>query len=207
MTPLQVLRFAAGGVIPKSSSVVGHIVSARSFPSNDIPSKLAIRFDKIVTNKQALPVTVFVRALANTNESYEAMGPTPPADVNLSGERRQIGGDLVEPLDKHVLNSDEDIGAENRKDGIYAKLLPAEHNDRYTHIACDGTPTEQPVAIHSANACGLYGFVQTFMTHTGKTAPLGTFQLESRRHTVTLYARSTALLQVLSEESEPAGLR
>jgi len=71
----------------------------------------------------------------------------------------------------------------------------------------DGTATEQPVAIYSANACGLYGFVQTYMAHMGKTAPLGTVQLESRRHTVTLYARSTALLQVISQEPEPAGLR
>ena len=63
-------------------------------------------------------------------------------------------------------------------------------------LHCEGTDTEQSVAIFSASACVVFGYDFITLTRNGSGSD-GTFRLESLHNTVKIYARSTALVQVL----------
>jgi hypothetical protein len=106
----------------------------------------------------------------------------------------QIGGDQFSPFSAELLTPEGDVVGYVRKQGLFARLLPYEYTNRYGTFHCDSTSREQSVGIFSPSACGPYGFDSTYMADNGLTS--GTIRLESRRHTVTLYAGSAALLQV-----------
>jgi hypothetical protein len=105
-----------------------------------------------------------------------------------------IGGDEFSPFDKTVRDDSGDVIAYNRKDGLFARLLPSDDSASKTRPNCSSTSTEQAVAIFSPNACGLYGFEGVSMPHAGRSGS-GTFTLASRGGSIKLYAGSTALLQ------------
>ncbi len=109
----------------------------------------------------------------------------------------QIGGDTFRPNEAAVFSSQGDIVAYNRKGGVFARLSPGEYRSRYSHIQCEGTSSEEPVALFSASACGLYGFKDVYLADNGTGEQLGTCRLESRRHSVKLYKASTALMQIM----------
>jgi len=110
-----------------------------------------------------------------------------------------IGGTAFSPLDKRIQTNDGDAIGYNRKDGVFARLIPAESSESGTTIHCDGTSTEQSVAIFSPDACGVYGFGGASMPANGQDGS-GTFTLAVRGRTMKLYAGSTALLQVNPEK-------
>jgi hypothetical protein len=96
-----------------------------------------------------------------------------------------IGGAHYSPIAKRVTDGpDDDIVGYNKRQGVFARLLPG-------GAGCEGTQTEQSVAIFSPDACGLYGFVGDRLT-----ARDGIFRLESTRRTVDIRGGSAALLQV-----------
>jgi hypothetical protein len=110
-----------------------------------------------------------------------------------------IGGDSYRADETPITTQGGDIVGYNRKDGVFARLLDSEYSSRYSHFQCEGSgETEQAVAIFSPSACGLYGFQDVYMADDGLGKEVGTFRLESRRHTVKLYAQSTALLQIIN---------
>jgi hypothetical protein len=199
---IQVVLLPNGTVLPKGAAVLGHVTGAHAFSFDPTPyaiqqpSFLSIHFDSIVTKDAVVRVSVSVRALANSVESEEAGAPHGVGEGDAVGTRIQIGGDTFSPLAKPVVNPQGDIVGYNRRNGVFAHLLPAVYTSRYSHLTCDGTDAEQSVAIFSASACGLYGFADVYMTENGNSEDQVTFRVESRRHTVKLYGQSTALLLV-----------
>lgn len=194
-----------GAEIRKGAKVVGHVVVARPFMFDPVPyasqqpSILSIRFDKVITKDRTADVVVWVRALADPVDSRRAKAVEHFDEHDTVGTMVQIGGDTYRPNEEAVFSPQGDIVAYNRKGGVFARLLPGEYGSRYSHLRCEGTSTEEPVAIFSADACGLYGFKDVYMAGNGTGEQLGTFRLESRRHSVKLYKGSTALLQIMEQ--------
>ena len=206
---MQVVHLGQGHDLPKGSLVLGHVVLARRVRRGSSPSVLAFRFDQIATRQGVLAAHLYVRALTNTIESSDASYPTPPPDMNLSNDRVLIGGDQVTPSERKVYSSvseDEglDVVGENLKDGIFERLRPALAMKEDSQVICDGTATEQSVAIYSGSACGLYGFDMTYLAHTGKRNH-GIVEIGSKHYTIKLYSQSTALLEAApdSDDSKP----
>ncbi len=197
---MQVVHLPDGQILPKGASMVGHVVESRPFifaPAPyavQRPSYLSIRFDKIVTKGLEMPLNVSMRALASTIESYEASAPHYTDETDSPGTMVLIGGDEFSPIGKELLSSDGDVVGYIRKHGVFGRLISNTYEDRYANFRCDGTTREQSLAIFSASACGLYGFDSIYMPDDGMRS--GSFRLESRRHTVKLYAGSAALLEV-----------
>jgi hypothetical protein len=136
-------------------------------------------------------VVASVRALANTLDVDYALTPHGFDEPDSVGTVVMIGGAHYSPVDKHVMaGPDDDVVAYNKKQGVFAHLLPGTYQDG---IRCAGTQTEQAVGIFSPDACGLYGFPSEHLSEDNATS---TFRLSSSHHTVTLYAGSAALLQV-----------
>ena len=197
---LQVIVLPGGQRLPKGTLLKGHVVYARPFRVDPAPyaeqkaSRLSIRFDKIEQGDLILPVNLSVRALANYLESEDAAAPRYLDETDSLGTMVLIGGDEFSPLDKAIKNNNGDVIGYNRKKGVFGRLSASDDAPSGASGRCGPTTTEQSLAIFSPSACGLYGFVNESMPHTGRKGS-GTFTLESRNHSVKLYSGSTALLQ------------
>jgi hypothetical protein len=189
---MQVVVLPNGDQLPKGSMVTGHIVEVRPFKFDDTPyaaqqaSYLSIKIDQVGKDGTG-PVVTTVRALADPISTEEALTPHGIDETDYPGTVTLIGGAHYSPVDKHVTYGvDDDIVAYNKKQGVFAHLLPGGSD-------CPGTQSEQSVGVFSPDACGLYGFGSV---HLSEDTASGTFRLASTHRTVVLYAGSAALLQV-----------
>ena len=200
-TTMQVVMLPGGESLAKGTVIVGHVVDAAAFHfdptpyAHQKPSLLSIHFDKLQRGNTAVAVNLSVRALANTIESREATYPHSADDTDHVGMMALIGGTTFSPLDKMIQSEDGDAIGYNRKDGVFARLISTQTSDAGTTLRCDGTTTEQSLAIYSPKACGVYGFGGVYMADSGRDGS-GTFTLAVRGRSLKLYAGSTALLQV-----------
>ena len=189
---MQVVLLPNGNQLPKGSLVIGHIVEACPFKFDDTEyavqqaSYLSIKIDQVGKDGTG-PVVTTVRALADPISTEEALTPHGIDETDHPGTVTLIGGAHYSPVDKHVTYGvDDDVVAYNKKQGVFAHLLPGGAD-------CPGTQTEQSVGVFSPDACGLYGFGSV---HLSEDTASGTFRLASTHRTVVLYAGSAALLQV-----------
>ena len=190
---MQVVLLPNGDQLPKGSLVIGHIVEAHPFKFDDTPyaaqqaSYLSIKIDQVVDKSGPSSIVATVRALADHNSAEEALTAHGIDETDYPGIVTLVGGAHYSPIDKHVTyGPEDDVVAYNRKQGVFAHLLPG-------GASCPGTQTEQSVGIFSPDACGLYGFASVHLSDDNAS---GTFRLTSTHHTVVLYAGSAALLQV-----------
>jgi hypothetical protein len=184
---MQVVLLPNGEQLPKGTLVTGHVVEARPFKFDEMPyavqqpSYLSIQLDHVAENQ----VATSVRALASAMAVGEALSPQRVDETDSLGTMALIGGGHYSPIGKRVTDGPyDDIVGYNKKQGVFARLLPG-------GPGCNGTQTEQSVAIFSPEACGLYDF---FSDHL--SAKVGIFRLESTHNTVSIRAGSAALLQV-----------
>jgi hypothetical protein len=190
---IQIIVLPSGRSIPKGAVLVGHVIAFQAFHfdqspyAHQQPSMLSIHFDKLQTGDAAIPVNLSVRAIANANDSKDATYPHSTDDTDHVGMMTLIGGTTFSPLDKMIQSEDGDAIGYNRKNGVFAKLIAAG--------SCNGTETEQSIAIFSPDACGAYGFGGDYLVDSGRDGS-GTFTLALHGHSVKLYAGSTALFQV-----------
>lgn len=190
---MQVIVLSGGRSIPKGALVVGHVVALDAFQfdqtpyAHQKPSMLSIHFDKLQAGDSSIPVNVSVRAIASTIDSEEASRPHYLDETDRTGTVTLIGGTEFTPYDKMIQSGGGDAIGYNRKNGVFARLIASGH--------CEGTDTEQSIAIFSPDACGAYGFAGDYLSDNGQNGS-GTFTIAVRGRSVKLYAGSTALLQV-----------
>ena len=184
---MQVVLLPNGNQLAKGARVTGHVVEARPFKFDETPyaaqqpSYLSIQIDHVANE----PVTTSLRALATALAVGEALTPQGTDESDSLGTMVLVGGAHYSPIAKRVTDGpDDDIVGYNKRQGVFARLLPG-------GAGCEGTQTEQSVAIFSPAACRLYGFVGEYLS-----AKDGSFRLESTHRTVTIRAGSAALLQV-----------
>lgn len=196
---MQVVYLADGSELPKGAAVLGRITAARK-ASGETASLLSFQLDRIAVRGSMLKTRLFLRAMADPGDSNRAAAPTPPEEMNLAQTRTLVGGDHVTPFEEKVYSSDGEIArvvGENRKNGVFERLVATPAADDNAQIECTATETLQSVAIFSGSACGLYGFDGLRLTHSGRRH--GSIELESSRHTIKLEAMTTALLQVAAQ--------
>ncbi len=184
---MQVVLLPNGEQLPKGTLVTGHVVEARPFKFDETPyavqqpSYLSIQFDHVAENQ----VATSVRALASAMAVVQALSPQRVDETDAPGTMVLIGGGHYSPVGKRVTDGPyDDIIGYNKKQGVFARLLPG-------GAGCNGTQTEQSVAIFSPDACGLFDFYSDHLT-----ARDGAFRLESTHQTVSIREGSAALLQV-----------
>lgn len=193
----QVVHLADGAVIRRGTVITGHVTAANPFIYDQTPyahqnqSVLSVHFDSIEIGRNTVPLDVTVRALADPLTSTAAHTPI-NHDIDPSGATVQIGGDQRYPWSAPVVNTDGDVVAYSRRDGVYAHLI--------ANGACDGSSVEVSVGIFSASACGLYGFAETSAQEMGTTANPSTLTLASTHVSPKLWKNSTALLEVLPNQ-------
>ncbi len=199
---IQTVRLANGVIIPSGARVSGHVIESNAFVYDRTPyakqknSTLTIHFDNIDTNSGKAVLNVTVRALADVFATEAAYEPK-STDLDPLGTRTLVGGELLTPSQDEIRNMDDDVVAYNRRDGVYAHLIP---NGR-----CDGGSTEVSMGIFSASACGQYGYTNVSVTDFGSVANPSTLTLTSHRTSPAIMKHSTALLEVLPQEQAALG--
>ena len=197
---MQVILLPGGASIDKGTVVVGHVVAVRPFHfdptpyAHQSPSLISIHFDKLQKGDSVIPVNLSVRAIAGTDDSRQASYPHSNVDADPSGMMTLIGGTSYSPMEKMIQSDDGDAIGYNRKGGVFARLIASGSSGKGTSIHCEGTDTEQSVAIFSPDACGAYGFGGDYILENGQDGS-GTFTLAVRGRSEKLYAGTTALLQ------------
>jgi hypothetical protein len=198
----QIVKLPDGQVVRAGSQVIGHVVTDIPFELDRTPyaeqkqSRLGVHFDRIVDHGQQVPLTVYVRALADSTASWAAKQPTEyDDDLHTS---TQIGGDQLTPSRKGIVAQSGDVVSYQHRGGVYAHLIA---NRGSSPNGCDSTDTEQSMNIFSASACGLYGFVGVSLAETGLQGAAGTVLLESDRRAPKIWAHSNALLEVMPSSS------
>jgi len=199
---IQAVVLPDGVNIARGAQLIGHVVEAHPYVFDpapyvkQTPSVLTIHFDRIVDRGASIPLCVSVRALADPITSDQANSPTREFEGDSPGTMILIGGDQFTPGSRTVFSPDRDVVGYVRKQGVFAHLVPNEDVRNGVLLNCQGTDTEQSVAIFSASACGVFGYDSITLTKNGSGSD-GTFRLESRHDTVKIYAKSAALVQVL----------
>jgi hypothetical protein len=194
----QAIALANGRLLPAGSAVIGHVTAETPFVFDRTPyakqkqSSLEIQFDTIDDHGNKIPLSVYVRAIADPLSSSDATTPK-STDLDPLSTTTQIGGDLVTPSQTEVRSQDDDVVGYKRHGDIYAHLIASRGN---SPDGCDASDTEQSMGIFSASACGAYGFVDTTFVRSGRTGATSTLLLESRRRALKIYSKSNALLEV-----------
>ena len=194
----QLVILADEHVLPAGSQVVGHVIAGTPFTFDPTPyakqrqSTLELQFDAIVDHGNKIPLSVYVRAIADPLSSWDATKPK-STDLDSLSTTTQIGGDLVTPSQSEVRSQEDDVVGYKRRGGVFAHLIAAKGN---SPDGCDASDTEQSMGIFSASACGLYGFPDTTFVRSGRSGATSTILLESRRRPMKIYSKSNALLEV-----------
>jgi len=195
---IQRVQLPGGSSIPSGARVLGHVVSANNFTYDKTPyahqkvSSLSVHFDSIQVNGQVVPLNVTVRAIATPIATWDAQRPQ-ASDMDPLSTTTQIGGDQLIPSQSEVRDMDGDVVAYNKRDGVYAHLIP--------RGGCDGSDVEVPVAIFSASACGAYGFANVSLAQRGTAEQPSTLTLVSTHSSPEIWKHSTALLEVLPQQT------
>jgi hypothetical protein len=198
----QRVQLPGGDSIPAGARVIGHVVSANGFAydktpyAHQKPSALSVHFDSVQVNGQAVPLNVTVRAIATPIATWDAQTPQ-ASDIDSAGTTTQIGGDQLTPSQSEVRDMDGDVVAYNKKGGVYAHLIARDD--------CDGSDVEVSVGLFSASACGAYGFANVSLAEHGTTAQPSTMTLVSTHGSPEIWKHSTALLEVIPQQTASLG--
>ena len=189
-----------GAVLRRGTKVLGHIVSVT--PGN--PSRIAFAFDRIEYSKSnTVSVATNLRALASTLDISGASLPNTGPDrgtpsvwwntVQVGGEGLYGSGPLT--------HGDQVVGHWVWGGGAVGQV--AENGACRGAVA--GNAREQSLWLFSTDACGVYGYSNVAIEHSGRTSPEGEITLTSTNPNQKIRAGSGILLRV--DKSSPADVR
>jgi len=188
-----------GTKISKGSKVEGQIVDVVPATSAS-GTKISVRFDKVYSRGQVIPMTTNLRAIAGFMEVIEAGEPTlgmGESEVYNWLTTTQIGGDSVFGVGGPVASAHDTsviVGKSLMAGGV---LVQPSANGR-CRGALDGNNHPQALWVFSSDACGTYGLSNVQITHAGRTPPIGTFTLDLQNRKTKIQSGAGLLLRVIS---------
>jgi len=182
--------------IPIGAKVAGEVVSVvpQSPPHR---GELTIRFDKVMTGKQEVPVITNLRALASMMDVFEAQVPDTGSDRGTPWYWRtteQIGGQ-VNYHGQGVITEGNDVVGHSTEDGVLARASSSSRGRCRDGFA--GNDRLQALWVFSSDACGIYDYGEVILKHAGRSDPRGVITLQADRGNVNLRSGSGLLLRVI----------
>jgi hypothetical protein len=176
---MQDVRVSDGMVIPRRTRLLGR-VTASSPGENGASSRISFVFDQLELKGRTVALRTHLRALASMGQVFEAQMPTNSIDDYGTSESDwntiQIGGAGVFRGSGEVVADGAVVGSTTDYGAVTAKLAPAGKR------GCTGESEQtQALWLFSPSACGVYGFEDLKVSHTGNAAPNGEITLESDR--------------------------
>lgn len=171
---MQEVILQSGPTIKSGSHVTGHVVEV-SRPRGS-GSRIVVAFDQLQSAGKVIPLNVSLRALAASENVFQAGIPVGPAATSESSQEwvtKQVGGEFVFRGRGTVESSNGKVGRWSGS-GVWGKLAPLGDCP-----ASDPNGQEQALWIFSTTACGLYGFEHIKLANAGGTDPIGQITLQS----------------------------
>jgi len=184
--------------IKQGSKVVGNIVEVTPASAGK-PATISLRFDKLVSGHQEIPITTSLRAIAGFMRINEAQ--TPPIGPGESDVYRwlttvQVGGDVVYgeggPVTTH--NDPNDVVGKAVTGGVLSQVRANEAAK--CRGATDGDEAPQALWVFSSDACGTYGLEHIRIVSAGRSGPAGVIAFSSDKRNVKIPGGAGMLLRV-----------
>jgi hypothetical protein len=160
--------------LKSGSHVTGHVVSVAKPGASG--ARIVLQFDQLQDEHQMIPLHVGARALASSQNVFNAGLPVDASSSTESSQEwvtKQVGGEYVFRGRGYVSSDQGKVGIWSGS-GVWG-ALPAAGDCP----AGDNTNPQQALWIFSTTACGAYGFEHTKLEQSGLTPPLGQIILTS----------------------------
>src|SRR3984957_11578562 len=195
---MQDVPLSSGIRIKQGSKVVGNIVKVTP-ASVGKPATISLRFDKLDSGHQEIPITTNLRAIAGFMRINEAL--TPPIGPGESDVYRwlttvQVGGDIVYGEGGPVTTRDDpnDVVGKAVAGGVLAQVRANEAAK--CRGATDGNEAPQALWVFSSDACGTYGLEHISIVGAGRSGASGVIVFSSDKANVKIPGGAGMLLRV-----------
>jgi hypothetical protein len=183
--------------IRKGSKVEGRVVEVVA--AGNGTAKISIRFDKVYSHGQAIPVKTNLRALAGFMDVQDAGLPRQApgeGDVHNWWTTTQVGGESVYGASGPVMSAEDasKVVGKSVNDGVLVQVRAKEGTK--CRGAIDGNDDPQALWVFSSDACGIYGISNVKIAHAGRTEPVGTIVLEMQGRNTKIRSAAGMLLRV-----------
>lgn len=190
---MQDVPLSNGAKIRGGTKVIGQVVAVRNEGNG---AEVVLRFDKLITGNQMIPINTNLRAIATMMDISETQVPETGPDRGTPQYRWTtdlIGGEVDYGGGGPVTSGSHIVG-ESAPPGVLVHVNSAagmkcrgevDHNDQL-----------QALWVFSSGACGVYGFPGMTIAHAGRTAPVGEIALHTDEGNVKIRAGSGMLLRV-----------
>jgi hypothetical protein len=175
---MQDVPLAGGSKIKAGARVIGHLVSVRP-ATNGQAAQMAMQFDRVKFDKADVAIRANLRALASLMEVEDTQVPTTGPDRGTPSTwitRNLVGGEVAYGAGGPVVRGTDSVGIA-LVDGV---LVPVSAN---VHAGCRDEISDnhqrQALWVFSSDACGIYGYPDVRIAHSGRTEPYGEIQLTS----------------------------
>jgi len=169
---MQDVPLPDGAKMKRGSHVVGHVVQTTRTANG---FRMALKFDQLEDGGTVIPLNVSVRAIADSDNIFNAHLPINAASSSESSDEwvtKQVGGDIVNRGRGLVASGDSLAG--HWKGAVWATLAQV-----YGCPPQTMPQGEQAMWVFSVNACGVYGFRDVKIARAGDSDPVGQVVLES----------------------------
>lgn len=191
---MQAISVTPDLVIPAGAKVVGRVLERRTDSRQG--SQISLRFDRIVAKNREFLAPLSLRAIASHLDVNDAQTPKTGPDEGTSSyswTTVQVGGEVRYGTGGAVMEGETEVG-KGVPDGVLARLSAPSGS------ACaegsHNTKQLQSLWVFSSGACGVYGFTDMQIQHSGITPPLGEIVLISTGKVLKLPSGTGVLLQV-----------
>jgi len=196
---MQDVPLAGRAKIPEGSQVLGFIVEVDAAKSGS-PAVISLRFDKLRTAHQIIPITTNLRAIAGFMEILSAQ--TPPIGAGESDVYRwldtvQVGGDVVYGDGGIVTKGDDAshvVGKSVGGGGVLGQVSAKEGTKCRGPLFGNDSP--QALWVFSSDACGIYGLAHVEISHAGRSEPVGLIVFRSDAKELKIHSGTGMLLRV-----------
>lgn len=186
---MQEVMLGTEARLKSGSHVLGHVVAVTRPGSSG--ARMTVQFDSLQDEHQNIPLHVGLRALATSQEVFQAGLPIDAQSTTESSDEwvtKQVGGEVVFRGRGYVSSDKGKIGIWSGS-GVWGKL--GESGD----CSASDIP-QQSLWIFSTTACGTYGFEHAKVGQSGLTAPFGQIVLTSEKD-IDIRSGSGWLLEVV----------
>ncbi len=189
-----IMQNIPGTSIHRGAKVLGHVVQVTTLQNGQ--ATVELRFDTLETRRRRIPLQVDLRALTSFPEVEEAQVPEDMADRGTTPETattQQIGGEQVYRGGGPVTSGLTIVG-QPVPNGVLA--LPRVQPGKPCRGIVAGNHQPQALWLFSSDACGVYGYSQLRIAHSGRTNPVGDILLVSEKGPLQLRSGTGLLLRV-----------
>jgi hypothetical protein len=195
-TVAQDVALGKGATLRAGSKVTGHVVEAIQPGTGSNEAQISFRFDQVRLGNRTVPLATNLRALASVAAISATQVPRSGGDgaSPSAWSLVQIGGDQVSYRQGGPVTLGSEVVGKYTSQGVLA--YSGQDLGTECRSTIDGNTRAQAFWVFSVNACGVYGFDDLHILHSGRTEPVGQVTLTSDGRTVNVGKSSGMLLRV-----------